>query len=142
MIFWTPLELLDYLESNGYKLKARDGRLVGPPGLAPEIVAAVKEHKASLITLITFQCPLCNQPVRTNLDTPNVLYIECVADPSHFSHMIPKHRNKPSFVTSKGIKPPDCKECGKPNDGDWKYCAACWLRFFEEDERAQKGVEA
>lgn len=133
----TPLELLAHLEKSGYRLRAKDGKLFGPPGMPDELAALVKEHKASLITLITFQCPLCNQPVRTNLDTPNVLHIECATVPAHFSHMIPRQRNKPSFVTSKGMKPPDCKECGRPNDGDWKYCAACWLRFFEEDERAQ-----
>lgn len=138
--FWTPLELLDWLEANGYKLKVRDGRLVGPPGLLPEVVEAVKAHKASLITLITYQCPNCNQPIREAMNTPNVLYVECVTDPTHFSHVIPKRRGFPTFLTTGGYKPNLCKQCNGDNDGEWLYCSACWLKLFEEDEKNAQEV--
>jgi len=133
---FTPLELLEHLEATGYRLRLKDGRLYGPPGLAPEIVELVKYHKSSLIALITHQCPLCNQPIREALNTDNVLYIECVSDPAHFAHAMPKHRGM-MFLTSGGVKPEKCVQCGLPNDGPYKYCGACWLKLIEEDMAAQ-----
>lgn len=137
MNFFTPLELLDHLEASGYKLKIKGGHLVGPPGLDPEIVAWVKYHKESLITLITFQCPRCHQPIREAMNTANVLYIECVTDPTHFAHVMPKIRGGYTFVTTQGLKPSHCKECSGPNDGQWLYCSGCWLRLIEDDMQAQ-----
>jgi hypothetical protein len=129
----TPLELLAHLETSGYRLRAKDGKLFGPPGLPEDMKSLVKEHKQTLVALVTHQCPVCNQPIKTNLDTPNVLYIECSHDPAHFGHHIPKIKGEPSYVTAGGVRPTVCVECSSPNDGPWKYCAACWLKFIEDD---------
>ena len=137
-LFFSPLELLTYLEDAGFKLKVRDGKLVGPKGLSPELVEAVKEEKDSLMALITYQCPRCNQAIRENFNTPHGLYIQCTTDPVHFALIIPKERGKPSFASCGGIKPTHCKECGALNDGEWKYCNACWLKFISEDMEQQK----
>jgi hypothetical protein len=132
--FYSPLDLLTWLEANGYQLRIEDGKLYGPPGLQPEVVEQVKYHKSSLIALISYQCPICNQPIRDALKTENLLYIECCADPTHFGLQIPLKHGQPSFITSGGVKPSRCVQCDKPNDGEWKYCAVCWLALFEEDQ--------
>jgi hypothetical protein len=71
------------------------------------------------------------------MDTPNVKWLVCSSDPLDFALMIPRQSGKPSFITCGGFKPVNCVQCGKSNDGEWKYCSECWLALFEEDERTQ-----
>lgn len=140
MTCFTPLELLAHLEAQGYRLRVKDGKIFGPRGMEPELAALVKENKNSLIALMTYQCPICNQPIRTVMNTENVLYIECPTEPIHFAHHMPRKRGQPSFVSTGGIRPEKCVECAGPNNGPWKYCDACWLKAIGDDMEQQNSA--
>ena len=56
----TPLDLLDNLQSAGFTLTVRDGKLIVAPAskLTPELTDAIREHKAGLLSLVLMDRPL------------------------------------------------------------------------------------
>ena len=56
----SPFGLLDNLQSAGFTLAVRDGKLIVAPAsrLTPELTEAIREHKAGLLALVLMDRPL------------------------------------------------------------------------------------
>lgn len=133
MEFYTethPMRLLQELESDGVKLSVRKGKLFGSKNMTPVQTSVVKANKSALLAVITHQCPTCNQPLRT-FDCPTYRALQCPTDALHFYEELMKPGAKYKFVLTGGVRPTTCQECGAHNDGEYKYCDACWRKFIE-----------
>jgi len=87
----TPHEVLKQLKSEGIELKMRGSALVGPKGMTDAQRKLVSENKPGLIVALTYQCPVCESPVRIfDREPRNYWALECIADPLHYSEILKK----------------------------------------------------
>jgi len=87
----TPHEILAKLKSEGVTLKMRGDKLVGPPDLSEQQQALIRDNRAGLIVALTYQCAVCESPVRLFDRAPkNYWALECIADPLHYSEVLKK----------------------------------------------------
>jgi len=87
----TPHEVLKQLKSEGVELKMRGSALIGPKGMTDAQRKLVSDNKPGLIVALTYQCPVCESPVRLFDRAPkNYWALECIADPLHYSEVLKK----------------------------------------------------
>jgi len=82
--------ILAHLQRHGVELRVKDGRVMGPRGMKPELKDLVSEHKDGLFVVLTERCPVCNPvtSVRVFDRRPkNHWALECAFDPGHYSEV-------------------------------------------------------
>ena len=129
-----PHELLAQLEREGVKLTIKDGKLFGSRSMTTEQRALVSENKSGLIAVLTHQCPVCNQVLRIN-ESAGWLYLECVADKTHYSELRNKRPGEPMGFFSDS-EPRACDRCQQPA---LTYIGRCLPCIESESEMEMRG---
>ena len=105
----SPHQLLAQFKSEGVILKMRGNQLVGPKTMNAEQRLLISRNKDGLIVALTYQCRVCDSPVRVfDREPRNYFVLECVADPVHYSEVLAKREGvlRLNVPLEEAIEPP------------------------------------